>query len=354
MRVAIEGRTVSMAPPRLLQAARGLERRGHDVTWWGAALPDEPGLRPGAAADRVAGADVVIGADAPARVARMAWGLRAQAMILGATAARVVRWGWVERWAWDSVHAMALIEESDADAVREGARGLPLERFALWPPGVAPPRPDVTHGDVELLERACERALARSRGPGVRAAAFVDRDGTLVEEHGYLSDPAALRLLPGVAAALRETRAAGHPVVVISNQAGVGRGRYPLERAYATMARLRVLLRAEGVELDAIHFCPHAPDAGCACRKPGTLLIERAADDLQIALTASVMVGDKRLDAAAGRAAGMSGVLVRTGYGRDEEAASGEGGEPPAERVFDDLAAALRWFCEREDGRVAF
>ena len=104
-----------------------------------------------------------------------------------------------------------------------------------------------------------------------------------------------------------------------------------------------MLLRAEGVELDAVRFCPHAPDAGCACRKPGTLLLQEAAEDLRLSLASSVMVGDKRIDVEAGQAAGGMGVLVRTGYGREEEARDGRA----PDRVFDDLQAAAGWILER-------
>ena len=181
----------------------------------------------------------------------------------------------------------------------------------------------------------------------------MDRDGTLVAERGYLSDPDGLELLPGVAAALRQLRQAGHPVVIISNQAGVGRGRFGIEQVHAVMARLRWMLRAEGVEIDAIHFCPHAPGEGCACRKPGTQLFERAAEDLQISLRASMMAGDKRLDAAAGIRAGGVGVLVRTGYGREEEANVGNGEYPAPTRVCETLLEAAEWFCSIEESRVA-
>ncbi len=265
--------------------------------------------------------------------------------------AGLARWGWLERWAWDSVWALAMVEEREADAVRDAARGLPLERFVLWATDAPPAATDVAHPDVDLLERACERALARASSGTLRAAAFVDRDGTLIVERGYLSDPGQVELLPGVAAALRDVRAAGHPVVVVSNQSGIGRGYFGADRAHLVNARLRQLLRRAGVELDAIHFCPHAPGEGCACRKPGTLLLERAADDLRLSLPRSVMVGDKRLDAETGRAAGMTGILVRTGYGGDE-AGAGDTAAPP-ERVCADLPEALAWFTEREDRRPA-
>jgi histidinol-phosphate phosphatase family protein len=179
---------------------------------------------------------------------------------------------------------------------------------------------------------------------------FVDRDGTLVKEVGYLSDPADLVLLPGAARGIREAHAAGFPVIVVSNQSGVGRGLFPLSRVYAAMARLRALLREEGAEPDAIYFCPHRPEADCPCRKPRPGLLERAADDQLIDLRSSVMIGDKRLDPATGHAAGGAGVLVRTGYGREEERAAGEGREPDA--VCDDVAQAVRWFLDRSVVRV--
>src|SRR3990170_2329359 len=104
------------------------------------------------------------------------------------------------------------------------------------------------------------------------------------------------------------------------------------------MARVRERLREQGVELTAVYFCPHHPDDGCACRKPRPGLLERAAEDLGLALAESVMIGDKRIDAAAGRNAGGRGILVRTGYGREEEARPAESPAPAA--VCEDLAAA--------------
>lgn len=349
MRIAVEGITTARAGARLARAVAGLARRGHDVRWHG---PGRPAGEPEIVTDAGRGhdpADVAIGGGGVARVAHTAWRARAHAMVLALSADGLRRWGWLERWAWDSVWAMALVEESDADAVRESARDLPLDRFVLWAAPAPPEATDVAHADVDLLERACERALARSSGAALRAAAFVDRDGTLIVERGYLSDPEQVELLPGVASALRDVRAAGHPVVVVSNQSGIGRGYFGVAQAHEVNARLRRLLRREGVELDAIHFCPHAPGEGCACRKPGTLLLERAADDLRLSLRSSVMVGDKRLDAETGQAAGMTGILVRTGYGGDE-AGAGETAAPP-DRVCADLREALAWFTEREEGQ---
>jgi len=179
-----------------------------------------------------------------------------------------------------------------------------------------------------------------------RAAVFLDRDGTLVVEREYLDDPAGLELLPGVASALRGLRGAGFALVVVSNQSGVGRGRFTAGRVHEVMAGLRHALRAQGVELDAIYFCPHRPEEGCPCRKPGTALLERAADDQQLDLAQSVMVGDKRIDVLAGQRAGGHGVLVRTGYGREEERAA-ETEPRGADYIADDLAGAARWILER-------
>jgi len=222
---------------------------------------------------------------------------------------------------------------------------------ALWPP-----EPDAdTRASVApatgLLERVCERAIARrAAGPG-RAALFLDRDGTVIAERHHLSDPDGVELLPGVATALRAARGLGHPLVLISNQAGVGRGLFPESQVHAVMARVRARLRAEGVELDAVRHCPHAPEAGCDCRKPAPRLLREAAADLRVSLPDSVMVGDKWIDVDAGRAAGTAAILVRTGHGAGEERLPRAAGAPRADAVCDDLPAAVRWFLAREHDR---
>lgn len=354
MRLIVDGESVG-ALPRLCRALGGVALRGQDVVWSGPGAPRVPGIRAlGDLEARETAADVVVGAALPRRVSDLGRRARASAMVLHLNASELRGWNLWERWGWESLFTLALAEESEAGALRDAVGDrLPLERFALWSSAPPAETPDATHPDTDILERALERALARSRGAALRSAAFVDRDGTLVVERGYLSDPAGLELLPDVPAALRLLRSAGHPVVVISNQAGVGRGKFPLARVYEVMAGLRRLLRAEGVELDAIRFCPHAPDAGCACRKPGTLLFEQVAEDLQLALRASVMIGDKRLDAAAGHAIEGTGALVRSGYGREEEARIGDGTYPVPDRVFDTLLGAAEWFVTREEQRNA-
>ncbi|MBI5168952.1 MAG: HAD family hydrolase [Candidatus Eisenbacteria bacterium] len=349
MKVAVHG--ASVRPDSRLRAALcALARRGHAVTWVGANAPacdalrvvsSDRELRPG-------DADLVVGERSALALAWRAWRWHARAGLLAIRATDLAGWGFFERWGWDTLPLQALIEEHEGEHVRTLAGDLPLERFVLWHtegnPSERPSSPD-----AELLEHAGERALARHAGPMRRPVFFVDRDGTLIVEHGYLADPAGVELLPGVADALRLLQAERVPIVVVSNQSGIGRGKFGVDDMLAVMARLRVVLRERGVELSGIYVCPHAPGAGCACRKPGTELLERAADDHQALLAHSWMVGDKLLDAATGRAMGGTGVLVRTGYGAKEEegAAGSEWGRP--DRVFDGLAQAAAAFLASRD-----
>jgi histidinol-phosphate phosphatase family protein len=276
----------------------------------------------------------------------------ARAVVLALDAAVHRRWSLIDHWAWGASGAFGLVAESEVEVFLAQVPAGERERFALWPSEQGAGRslkPGSTHGDTQVLERVCERALARrTAGPG-RGALFVDRDGTLIAERHHLADPDGVALLPGVAGALRSARAAGLPVVVISNQAGVGRGLFDEARVHAVMARLRGLLRREGVELDAVRFCPHAPEAGCDCRKPGTRLLVEAAEDLRLDPYRSVMIGDKWVDVEAGLAFRSAGVLVRTGHGATEAEGARAVDAPVADRVFADLAEAVRWWLSQLD-----
>lgn len=152
-------------------------------------------------------------------------------------------------------------------------------------------------------------ALARTSR--LRRALFVDRDGTLNPDPGYLKDPARLELYAGVAQALRWVRSHGDLVVCVTNQSGVERGFYSHDDVGRLHARLNELLAREHAHIDAFYYCPHHPDRGCSCRKPGTALLERARDELGIDLASSAIVGDRALDIEAGRRVGMLTALVK-------------------------------------------
>jgi histidinol-phosphate phosphatase family protein len=139
---------------------------------------------------------------------------------------------------------------------------------------------------------------------------FLDRDGTLMEDVGYPKDPAAVRLLPGAADAVRELVCLGYVPAVISNQSGIARGLVTQEQADAVHRRFVELFEeASGVRLPA-YYCPHGPDDGCDCRKPKTALLRRAAADLGMVGKPGVMVGDKTSDVEAACAAGYDGLLL--------------------------------------------
>jgi D-glycero-D-manno-heptose 1,7-bisphosphate phosphatase len=168
-----------------------------------------------------------------------------------------------------------------------------------------------------------------------RRVALLDRDGTLIVERHYLSDPDAVELLPGAAEGLRRLRDLGFGLVVVTNQSGLSRGYFDLERLGQIHARLAALLGVEGIKLDGIYVCPHLPEHGCACRKPLPGLAHRAALDLSFDPRSSIVVGDKRCDLELGQAIGARTFLVRTGYGADVT-------PPDGVEVVDDVLAVAQ------------
>jgi D-glycero-D-manno-heptose 1,7-bisphosphate phosphatase len=145
---------------------------------------------------------------------------------------------------------------------------------------------------------------------------FLDRDGTLIEERGYAATPDQVALLPGAAQAVARLNRAGVAAIVITNQSGIGRGYFTQTAVDAQHQRLRELLAAGGARLDAVYVCPHHPDHGCDCRKPRTGMLERAAEELDIDLGRSWVIGDRSADVECGRQGAAGGLLVRTGYGQ--------------------------------------
>jgi D-glycero-D-manno-heptose 1,7-bisphosphate phosphatase len=161
-----------------------------------------------------------------------------------------------------------------------------------------------------------------------RAAVFLDRDGTIIEDAGFIGDPQKVRLLPGAAGAIRQLNERDFRVLVVTNQSGIARGFLTLEDYQATERRLDELLSAENAVLDGHYFCPHLPEINgpCECRKPGTLLYRQAAERFGIDLTRSWWVGDRVRDVLPAKALGGKGILVLTGGGKNEaDPASAQG-----------------------------
>jgi histidinol-phosphate phosphatase family protein len=138
----------------------------------------------------------------------------------------------------------------------------------------------------------------------MKPALFLDRDGTIIEDRGYMRDPALVELLPGAADVLWELARAGWILVVVSNQSGVGRGLIALAEMEAVQTRFLDVMRDAGVEIAATYFCVHRPDENCHCRKPSTFQVEQAAREHGLDLSKSWMIGDRRSDIQCGKNAG--------------------------------------------------
>lgn len=190
--------------------------------------------------------------------------------------------------------------------------------------------------------------VPRKARASARPFALLDRDGTVIEDRGYIGDPDDVVLLPGAAAGLRRLRALGFGLVLVTNQSGLGRGYFDAEQLDAVHRRLGAVLADERIVLDGIYLCPHRPDHDCDCRKPRPGLGLRAAEELGIDLAASVMIGDKRSDIDFGRRLGARTILVRTGHGAQTDAV----GTVPCTFVAGDLHHAgdyLAALTRRED-----
>lgn len=150
-----------------------------------------------------------------------------------------------------------------------------------------------------------------------RPAVFLDRDGTIIEDTGFLRDPGLVRLLPGAAAAIRRLREAGFAVVVVTNQSGIARGLITPGEYQAVAARVDALLAAEGAGVAGTFMCPHHPDftGPCECRKPASRLYRQAAEQLGLDLSRSWWVGDRPTDVQPATALGGRGILLGPGTG---------------------------------------
>ncbi len=187
-----------------------------------------------------------------------------------------------------------------------------------------------------------------------RPAVFLDRDGTIIEDVGYLESLDQIAWFPWSIDAIRALNRAGLPVVVITNQSGVARGRFTEADVENTHRALDARLAAANARIDAYYYCPHHPDGelvkyarACDCRKPGRGLVDRAVRDLALDPARSFVVGDRWLDVGMARAIGGRGILVRTGVGAEQEREPPEGAT--ADAVTDNLVAAVSWILTHVD-----
>jgi D-glycero-D-manno-heptose 1,7-bisphosphate phosphatase len=195
------------------------------------------------------------------------------------------------------------------------------------------------------------------QGVASRPAVFIDRDGTLTEEVGYVNHPKRLRLLPRSGEAIRRLNAADVPAVVVTNQAGIARGYFSETVLQAVTGELHAQLERAGARLDGIYICPHHPSEGeppyrmrCECRKPQPGLLFQAAADLGLDLQRSVMIGDKASDLEVAPRVGASGVLVLTGYGLGEWEHRRDRFRVVPDHVASDLLDAVEWALRERVG----
>ena len=181
-----------------------------------------------------------------------------------------------------------------------------------------------------------------------RAAVFLDRDGTIIEEVGYLDRVERVAFYPWTVDAVRALNRAGLRVIMVTNQSGVARGFFSEAVVDEVHGRIASMLEAGGARIDAYYYCPHHPDGKiqkyaeqCECRKPGRGLVDRAARELGVDPARSFVVGDRWADVALARTVGAKGVLVRTGYGLSEETRPPQG--LVADAVADNLVGAASW-----------
>ena len=178
-------------------------------------------------------------------------------------------------------------------------------------------------------------------------AIFLDRDGTLIVEKNYLSDPAQVELLPGVVQALKRLQDARFMLFIVTNQSGIGRGYYTVKDMHRVHDRLRALLARDGVRIDKIYFAPEAPDQPSRGRKPSPQFLFDARDEFGLDLGQSYLIGDKLIDLECGWNAGVEKcLLVRTGYG--VEVARTAADRLARAVVAEDLTAAAEWIVRTQ------
>ncbi len=194
------------------------------------------------------------------------------------------------------------------------------------------------------------------RKDGLRAAVFLDRDGTINEQMGYINHICRFHLLAGVGDAIKKLNDADIPVVVISNQSGLARGYFPEELLIAVHEKMNRLLADEGAHVDGIYYCPHHPEAkeerfraNCNCRKPKAGLVYQASEEMGLDPETSYVIGDRWSDIKTAANCGATSILVRTGYGRGDEQYIGPQQEIQPDFRAEDLSEAVDWILSRQN-----
>lgn len=184
----------------------------------------------------------------------------------------------------------------------------------------------------------------------MRPAVFLDRDGTINEQMGYINHISRFHLLPGAGEAISRLNVEGIPVVVVTNQSGLARGYFPESLLLAVHRKMELELAAKNAHVDGIYICPHHPEAkeerfrlACECRKPKNGLFLQAARELDLDLGRSYVVGDRWSDLKAAARCGAKGILVLTGYGRGDRDYIGPHQEIQPHFIADDLQQAVSW-----------
>jgi len=199
-------------------------------------------------------------------------------------------------------------------------------------PLVAPP---------PAVEPAPSPSLSSTSLAGVTV--FLDRDGTLNVDTGYVKSPDDFTVLPGVGAALARLKQAGARLVVVTNQSGLGRGYFTSKDLEAIHGKLRAILAEDGVTLDGLYFCPHHPDDRCNCRKPARGMIDRALAELQVDLSRAYVVGDSVRDVELAKLVGAQSLLVMTGPSGAEALADLTARDLPPDYVAEAMSQAVDW-----------
>jgi D,D-heptose 1,7-bisphosphate phosphatase len=181
----------------------------------------------------------------------------------------------------------------------------------------------------------------------ISKAVFLDRDGTIARDVHYCRRAEDFELLPGVPEAVRLLNHSGFKVVVVTNQSGIARGYFTEETLAQIHDKMRSELAERNARVDAIYYCPHHPDEGCSCRKPGTALFHKAAEEHGIHLPGSYVVGDMQMDIDAGKALGAKTVLVTTG-----PQSLAPSPQPP-DHVAPDLLRAAKWIVAHSRQRAS-